>query len=199
MVVYKNGRPLKSAYRKFIIKSVTGQDDYASMAETVSRRAERFLSGDAGFSPLPDLMLIDGGEEHARAAKNVLDEKGLSVPVFGMVKDDRHRTRALISPEGGEIGISACPPVFSFIGGIQEEVHRFAIEFHRKKREKRSFNTELSGIPNVGEKRIETLLKTFGSVRGVKAAELSDLKQVLPLNAAAAVYERFHGGEEKEK
>ncbi|MBR6259618.1 MAG: excinuclease ABC subunit C, partial [Oscillospiraceae bacterium] len=197
MVVYHKGRPLKSAYRKFIIKTVQGQDDYASMTEAVSRRAARYNDGDAGFSPLPDIMLIDGGQEHARSAVKALNENGLTLPVFGMVKDDRHRTRALITPEGREIGISACPPVFAFIGSIQEEVHRFAIEFHRKKREKRSFNTELSGITGVGEKRIEALLKVFGSVKGVKAAEIEDLKRVLPAPAAAAVYERFHGEAEK--
>jgi len=192
MVVFRKGRPLKSAYRKFIIKTVEGQDDYASMRETVSRRAARFVAGDEKFSPLPDLMLIDGGEEHARAAVSALRENGLSLPVFGMVKDDRHRTRALVTPEGEEIGIAAYPPAFAFIGTIQEETHRFAIEFHRKKREKKSFSSRLTGIPGVGKTRAAALLKTFGSVRGIEAAELADLEKVVPKNAARAVYERFH-------
>ena len=204
MTVFRKGKPLKSAYRKFIIKTVEGQDDYASMREAVSRRAARSASGDEKFAPLPDLMLIDGGEEHARAAVAALREQGLDLPVFGMVKDDRHRTRALVTPEGEEIGIAAYPPAFAFIGTIQEETHRFAIEFHRKKREQKSFASRLSGIPNVGKTRAAALIKAFGSVRAIAAAELADLEKVVPKNAAGAVYERFHGennaesGEEEE-
>lgn len=119
MVVFEHGKPLKRDYRKFKIKTITGPDDYASMREVIDRRCRRYLEGDEKFSSLPDLFLIDGGAAHATAAKEAMEATGLHVPVFGMVKDDRHRTRALITPEGEEIGISAFPAVFSFIGTIQ--------------------------------------------------------------------------------
>lgn len=192
MVVYEKGRPFKRDYRKFKLKTVSGQDDYHSMAEVVNRRFERYKAGDAKFSKIPDLLLIDGGTAHAAAAQDVLKRLGLSIPVFGMVKDDRHRTRALVSPGGEEIGISTQQHIFSFIGNIQEETHRFAIEFHRSLRSKNSYRSELDKIAGVGEKRRNDLLKAFKSIKAIKNASLEELAGVVPKNTAQAVYEHFH-------
>jgi excinuclease ABC subunit C len=134
MTVHVDGKPLKRDYRKFRIKDMEQRDDYASMRQAVGRRFQRYLDGDGKFSPLPQLLLIDGGETHAAAVREVLEEMGLDVPVWGMVKDDRHRTRALVSPDGLETGISGDQGVFSLIGNIQEETHRFAIEYQRSLR-----------------------------------------------------------------
>lgn len=198
MTVFYKGRPLKKAYRKFKIRTTDGQDDYHSMQETLTRRIERYLSGDEHFSPLPDLFLIDGGAVHASGIKEVEERLGIEVPVFGMVKDDRHRTRALISPEGQEIGISAFPAVFSFIGSIQEETHRFAIEFNRALRSKKVRKSALDDIPGVGEKRKNDLLKHFKSIKAIKTADIEELKKAVPKNVAQAVYEYFRKEEKGE-
>lgn len=191
MTVFVKGKPLKRDYRKFRIKTLGSQDDYRSMAEVVTRRIERYKKDDEKFSKLSDLVLIDGGANHARAAKNVLEEAGISVPVYGMVKDDRHRTRALISPDGEEIGISANPAVFALIGSIQEETHRFAVEFHRSLRSKNSFKSKLDEIEGIGEKRRNALLKSFGSLKAIKAATVEELSAVVPKDAAENVYSHF--------
>lgn len=192
MTVFEHGKPLKRDYRKFRIKSVTIENDYASMREAVGRRFARFAAGDAKFSPLPDLLLIDGGAAHASAAREAMEENGGRVPVFGMVKDDRHRTRALVTPDGCEIGIDAFPAAFAFIGSIQEETHRFAIEFHRARRSKALRASALDGIPGVGAARKEKLLRQFGSVKAISAAGEDELSKVVPKDAAKAVYEHFH-------
>ena len=138
MVVTKDGKFLKRDYRRFQIKTVAAApDDYASMEEVLSRRFERWKNGDEKFSDLPDVLFIDGGDTHAAVAESVLRRYGLSIPVFGMVKDGRHRTRALITAAGREIGIQGNEAVFSFVGRIQEETHRFAITYQREKRSKR--------------------------------------------------------------
>lgn len=195
MTVFERLRPLKSAYRRFKIKGTETPDDYYSMYETLTRRFDRYLSGDEKFDTLPDLLLIDGGETHAKVVQNVLVEKGLNIPVFGMVKDDRHRTRALVSPDGAEIGISANPAVFSFIGRIQEETHRFAITYHRELRSKSVKGSELDKIAGVGDKRKETLLKSFKSIKAIRSASLEELSAVVPKNTAAAVYNYYHKDE----
>lgn len=192
MTVFVKGKPLKRDYRKFRIKTLIGQDDYRSMAEVVTRRIERYQKADEKFSALSDLMLIDGGANHAKAVKKVLEEAGVGVPVYGMVKDDRHRTRALISPDGEEIGISANPAVFALIGSIQEETHRFAVEFHRSLRSKNSFKSKLDEIEGIGEKRRNALLKSFGSLKAIKAATVEELSAVVPKDAAENVYSHFH-------
>lgn len=192
MTVFIKGKPLKRDYRKFKIKTLDKQDDYHSMAEVVSRRIARYKNADEKFSDLSDLMLIDGGAAHAKAARTVLHAAGVDVPVFGMVKDDRHRTRALVTPDGEEIGISAQPAVFALIGTIQEETHRFAIEYHRSLRSKNSYNSKLDEITGVGEKRRNALLKAFGSLKAVKAATLEELSSAVPVNTAEAVYRYFH-------
>jgi len=142
MIVFDKGKPVKKDYRRFKIKSKRGQDDYASMTEVVSRRIKRYLADDEKFSTLPDIMLIDGGANHASVIRKILAELGVALPVFGMVKDDRHKTRALVSPDGEEIGLAANPAVFALIGTIQEEAHRFAVEYHRNLRSKTMLNKD---------------------------------------------------------
>ena len=136
MIVFIKGKPLKRDYRRFKIKTKKKQDDYGSMTEMVTRRIKRYLANDEKFSSLPDIMLIDGGATHALVIRNALAKLDIALPVFGMVKDDRHRTRALVTPDGDEIGLAANPAVYALIGTIQEEAHRFAVEYHRNLRSK---------------------------------------------------------------
>ena len=198
MVVYVNAKPLKRDYRRFKLKDMDGPDDYASMDQVLRRRFQRYLDGDEKFADKPDLLLIDGGVNHANVAVRVLEELGLSIPVFGMVKDDRHRTRALVTPEGREIGIQANQAIFSLVGQIQEETHRFAIEFHRQQQNQRVKGSVLDKIPGVGEKRRAELLRHFKSVKNIKAASLAELEEAVPKNTARAVYQFFREKEERE-
>ncbi len=191
MTVFYNGKPLKSAYKKFKIKTAIGGDDYGAMAEVLGRRLDRALAGDEGFLPLPDIFLIDGGQGQAAVALEQLQSRGLHIPLYGMVKDDHHRTRALITAQGQEFGIAATPALFALIGRIQEETHRFAIEFHRSLRSKGMKKSSLEGIPGVGPAREKALLKRFGTVRAISQADLTDLEAVLPKQAAQAVYDHF--------
>lgn len=192
MVVFVDGKPRKSEYKKFKINGLSDQDDYGSMRQVLTRRFNHYAAGDKGFDQLPDLLLIDGGVEHARIACAVLQEFDLSINTFGMVKDDRHRTRALVTPDGLEIAIDAQPSVFSLIGQIQEETHRFAITYHRKLRSNRLQYSELDRIPGIGPKRKQDLLNTFKSLKNIRQTSLSDLKRILPTDAAHAVYQHFH-------
>ena len=194
MTVHVEGKPLKRDYRKFRIKDLEMQDDYASMYQAVYRRFRHYAEGDEKFAPLPDLLLIDGGDTHAAVAVQAQLDLGFCVPTFGMVKDDRHRTRALISPEGQEIGISQNQAVFALIGGIQEETHRFAIEYQRSLRSE-NYGSTLDKIPGVGEKRRNELIKTFKSVKAIREASLEQLRLVVPKNTAQAVYDYFHSEE----
>ena len=194
MVVYVDGRPRKSDYRRFKLKDMAGPDDYASMEQVLTRRFRRHLEGDEKFAHKPDLLLIDGGLEHVRVARRVLEALELDIPAFGMVKDDRHRTRALVHPDGREIGIQAVPAVFSLIGQIQEETHRFAIEYHRQLQSGHVKGSALDKIPGVGEKRRQQLLKAFKSVKAVREAPLEELEKAVPKNTARAVYHYFHTG-----
>ena len=146
---------------------------------------------------MPDLLLIDGGSVHAAAARDTLRSLGLELPVFGMVKDDKHRTRALTTPEGEEIGISSNPAVFALIGTIQEETHRFAIEYQRSLRTAK-LHSALDDIKGVGEKRRAELLKHFGTVKAIKAASLEELQAAVPKNTAQAVYEHYHAKDKGE-
>ena len=194
MTVHVDGKPLKRDYRKFRVKDLEMQDDYASMYQAVYRRFRHYAEGDEKFAPLPDLLLIDGGDTHAAVAVQAQLDLGFCVPTFGMVKDDRHRTRALISPEGQEIGISQNQAVFAFIGGIQEETHRFAIEYQRSLRSE-GYGSTLDKIPGVGDKRRNELIKTFKSVKAIREASLEQLRLVVPKNTAQAVYDYFHSRE----
>ena len=196
MVVFEDGKPKKKDYKRFKIEALTDQDDYESMRQVLRRRFSHYKDGDEGFAEAPDLVLIDGGIGHARTAVEALDQLGLTMNVFGMVKDDRHRTRALVTPEGEEIAIDSNQHVFAFIGTIQEETHRFAITYHRQLRSKRLRYSELDGIPGIGPKRKEQLLKTFKSLAAMGKVELPELERILPKDAAAAVYRHFHGERE---
>ena len=191
MVVYADGRPLKRDYRRFKLKDMTGPDDYASMEQVLTRRFRRYLDGDEKFSARPDLLLIDGGLDHVRVASRVLDALNLDIPAFGMVKDDRHRTRALVHPDGREIGIQQMPAVFALIGQIQEETHRFAIEYHRQLQSGHVKTSTLDKIPGVGPKRRTELLKAFKTIKAISSAPLEDLEKVVPKNTAQAVYQYF--------
>ena len=199
MVVFQDGKPKKSDYKRFKVEGLSGQDDYASMHQVVKRRFAHYKDGDKGFAEAPDLLLIDGGVAHACKAVEALQELGLRFPVFGMVKDDRHRTRALVTPEGREIRIDNNQSVFSLIGNIQEETHRFAITYHRQLRSKRLRYSELDGITGIGPKRKQELLKQFKSLAAIGQATLPELERILPRDAAAAVYHHFHSNQEEQE
>ena len=192
MVVFADGKPKKSDYKRFKLENMDDQDDYASMRQVLTRRFRHYLDGDKGFDERPDALLIDGGVVHAQTVAQALAELGLSVPIFGMVKDDRHRTRALVTPDGAEIGIQTVPAVFALIGRIQEETHRFAITYHRTLRSKRVKGSQLDEIEGIGEKRRMALLKRFGSLGAIREASVEQLATLLPLPTARAVYDHFH-------
>lgn len=191
MVVFQDGRPKKSDYKRFKVEGLDGQDDYGSMRQVLLRRFTHYKAGDTGFSEGPDLLLIDGGVNHAKVAEDVLQELALSFPVFGMVKDDRHRTRALVTAQGREIRIDNNQAVFALIGNIQEETHRFAITYHRQLRSKRLRYSELDGIAGIGPKRKQDLLRQFKSLTAIAQATLPELERLLPKDAALAVYQHF--------
>ena len=197
MVVFQDGKPLKRDYKRFQIRDLKDQNDYASMEQVLTRRFTRYLQQDPGFSAAPDLVLIDGGTTHAGVAAGVLERLGLDFPVFGMVKDHRHRTRALVTADGREIGIQNAPAVFALIGQIQEETHRFAISYHRSLQSKRLRESVLDQIPGIGEIRKKALLKKFKSVTAIERAEVEELCQVLPMKQAQAVYEYFRANKER--
>ena len=199
MVVFQEGKPLKSGYKRFKLEGLQNQDDYASMHQIIHRRFAHYKAGDKGFEETPDLLLIDGGINHANIALRAIQELDLQFPVFGMVKDDRHRTRALVTPEGQEIRIDHNPAIFSFIGRIQEETHRFAITYHRKLRSKRLQYSELDGIAGIGPKRKQELLRQFKSLTAIRGATLPELERILPRDAAAAVYHHFRETEENQE
>lgn len=198
MVVFEEGKPHRSDYKRFKVEGMVQADDYGSMKQILQRRFSHFVAGDSGFEAAPDLLLIDGGMNHANIAVSVLQEHGLNFPVFGMVKDDRHRTRALVSPEGKEIRIDAQQAVFALIGNIQEETHRFAITYHRKLRSKRLRYSELDSIPGIGPKRKQQLLKTFGSITAMRNASIIELERLLPRSVASQLYRHFHDETEGE-
>ena len=195
MTVFVGGKPLKRDYRKFKIKERSTQNDFGSMREVLTRRFNRYIDGDEKFSELPNLLLIDGGAVHASIAESVLKELNLSLPVLGMVKDDRHRTRALIYSSGEEVGITVNPAVFALIGTIQDETHRFAIEYHRSLRSA-TIGSKLEDIKGVGETRRNELLKNFKTIKAIKGASFEELNAVVPKNTAKAVYDYYHGGDE---
>lgn len=189
MVVYVNGKPDKKSYRRFMIKSFEGQDDYRSLAEVLNRRVSEFLinkdSGDS-FGEMPDLILLDGGIGQVNAVKEVLEKRGFNVPLFGMVKDSKHRTRAIAS-NGGEIAINDNRSVFSLVAEIQEEVHRYSVAYHHKLKQKNTLNNSLTLIPGIGDKRAKNLIKHFGSLNGIKSASVEELMQVSGISESQAV------------
>ena len=197
MVVFEAGKPKRSEYKRFAIRDLQHQDDYASMEQVLARRFEHYCKQDSGFDQAPDLLLIDGGIVHAQTALRVLQQYHLNIPVFGMVKDDRHRTRALVTPQGKEIRIDSQQTVFSLIGQIQEETHRFAITYHKKLRSNRLRYSELDTITGIGPKRKQELLKTFKSIAAIRRASVAELQRILPVDAANAVYRHFHADMEE--
>lgn len=201
MIVYKNGKPYKSAYKKFKIKGFDGQDDYASMAEVLGRRFDEYYKAeksDEGFGRLPDLILLDGGKGQVAVVKEVLKAKNIDVPLFGLVKDDKHRTRA-VTGDGGEIAISSRRALFTFLSKMQDEVHRFAIGYHHSRRSKNTFKSSLTEIEGIGEKRARAMLKYFRTIDNISKADLAELEGCpqMTKNSALAVYRYFHSEEEK--
>lgn len=193
IVCYENAEPDKSGYKRYKIGSVAqGQDDYAAMKEVMARRFVRALNGEEGWTA-PDLLLLDGGAGHLSVVSELLDGMGVDVPVYGMVKDDKHRTRALVSHEG-EIELKVGSPAAALVGRIQEEVHRFAIDYHKKRRGGHVTGSTLTRIEGVGQTRAKALLKAFGSLKAVSEADLPRLKAVKGMSekAALAVYQYFH-------
>lgn len=194
MIVYKDGRPFKPAYKRFKIKSFLGQDDFRSMAEVLDRRFTEYEKGeDEGFAVLPDLILLDGGSGQMSAVRPVLEKHGITVPLFGMVKDSKHRTRA-IAAEGGDISIKSNRAAFTFITGIQDEVHRFAIGYHKQRRSKSMLSSELTEIEGIGKARAAALLKHFKTVKAIKSAAADELAAAPGMTKAAAdaVYKHLH-------
>ncbi len=196
MVVFENGKPKKSGYRRFKMKTVAGTDDYASMAETLMRRAGEYASGAKGqFAVRPDLFLIDGGRGQVSVVKQALKGSALAdVPVFGMVKDDRHRTRGLIDAEGREIALAMHKGVFAFITSIQDETHRWANDYRRRMQKSRAYSSTLQEISGVGPATSRALMMHFKTVSAVKEASEAELCAVKGVNrtAARAVYAHFH-------
>lgn len=176
MVVFHNGRPMRSAYKRFSIKGFDGQNDVGSMREVLTRRFKHYYEDDeqSTFKILPDLILLDGGQPQVSAVLPVIEKMNIDVPVFGMVKDNKHRTRA-IAYGGGEIAIHSHRSAFTLVSNIQEEVHRFAITYHRKKRSKTSFSSGLMKIEGIGEKKAKALLKQFKTISAIRNASEEEL------------------------
>lgn len=186
MVVFCDGRPLKSNYRKFKIKGFDGQDDYRSMAEVLDRRFTEYENGDdEAFATLPDLILLDGGKGQVSAVIPVLKAHNISVPMFGMVKDSHHRTRA-IATETGEIELKPTRSAFNLVTAIQDETHRFAITFHKKRSARKMTKSELLTIDGVGDKRVEMLFKHLKTLKNIQTASVELLQSVPTIDRKTA-------------
>ena len=188
MIVFKGGKPYRKAYKRFSIKSFDGNDDYRAMNEVLTRRFseyEKSKDSTEGFGKLPDLILLDGGVGQVHAVEPVLREFGLKIPLFGLVKDNRHRTRA-ISGDGGEIAINSKRQVFTLVSEIQNEVHRFSVAYHHQKHAKRGLSLSLTEIEGVGEKRASALLKYFKTMTAIKNAEVDELSKAPGITSAVA-------------
>ncbi len=196
MIVYRNGRPFKPGYKRFSIKTVEGQDDYACMQEVIRRRMTRYLEGDESFAPLPDLILLDGGKGHIQVVSEVLDELKIDVPLYGLVKDSKHRTRA-IAKQGGEIEIKSNRALFALLTNIQDEVHRFAITYQRVKHKQKTYSLELTEIKGIGEAKVRALLRQFRTKAAMKDATVEQLRQAAKISEEKAkelydfIQERF--------
>ena len=199
MVTYTGGKPNRDKYRNFKIKYVTGQDDYACMKEVITRRIERGLSqledkNDKSFLPFPDLILLDGGMGHVDTIIPVLKSYNLDIPVFGIVKDNKHRTRGLVSPDG-IIDIDKSGEAFMLLTNIQDEMHRRAITYHRKLRQGSALKSELYEIKGVGDKKARLLFRAFRSIKAIKEARIEEIESVEGVDKATAynVYTYFNG------
>jgi excinuclease ABC subunit C len=193
MVVYKNGKPFKANYRKFNIKDVMGQDDYACMREVLHRRFTKHkdMTADNAFSTLPDLILLDGGIGHVSTVQKVLDEFGLDIKLFGMVKDEKHRTRAIAS-DGGEISVAANKQVFGLLTNIQDEVHRFSASFGRAVHAKKSYELILTDFKGIGEKKSTAILKHFKTKKAIKEATVEELSEIAKISINQAILYKKH-------
>lgn len=190
MVVFENGRPLKKAYKRFRMKEHTTQDDYACMQEALTRRLKHYLAQDEdGFSRLPDLILLDGGQGHVNAIRPIVKEFGLEIPVFGMVKDQKHRTRA-ISSSGGEISLSANSAAFHLLTRIQDEVHRFSVAYMHSLHAKSSYHLSLTEVRGIGEKKAQKLLLHYKTLNNMSLASPDELAKVagVSLETAQALF-----------
>ena len=198
MVVYENGRPCKRFYRKFSIKTVTGQDDYASMSEAIERRFKRYYEGeDEGFSTLPDLILLDGGRGHVNTITPIVRSMGITVPIFGLVKDSKHRTRAATSDDH-EISLTAYRKAFNLVTQIQDEVHRYAISYTKAKHTKSTLSLGLTEVMGIGDKKAQKLMteyKTREALRSATAEELAKTAGV-GIGIGEELYRHIHGDEE---
>ena len=185
-------KPSKKDYRKYIIKTVTGPDDYASMQEVVRRRYSRMVEEG---QPLPDLIITDGGQGQMSVVREVVEgELGLDIPIAGLAKDDRHRTNELLyGLPPVVVGMKTDSELFRLLTHMQDEVHRFAITFHRDKRSKHALHSELDDIRGIGPKTKDALLKAFKSVKRIREADIDALKAALGQAKAKIVYEHFHG------
>jgi excinuclease ABC subunit C len=184
MVVFQDGKPIRKDYRRFMIRTIEGPNDYGSLSEVVYRRFNRVLKGDQSFSNLPDLLLIDGGENQVSVVRQVLSAMNVNIPVCGMVKDDKHRTRGLVFNE--ELVLKNRPVLYKYIGTIQEEVHRFAIDYHHNLRRRKIEKSWLDSISGIGEKRRNSLLTHFGSIDKIKAATIEELISIKGMNRTVA-------------
>ena len=194
MVVFRDGKPYKPHYRMFKIKSFAGQDDYRSMAEVLDRRFTEYENGEnEGFSTLPDLILLDGGKGQISAVEQILKKHNINVPLFGMVKDSKHRTRA-IATNGGDISIKANESAYRLVTTIQDEVHRFAIGYHKKRRSKKMLSSELLAIEGIGEAKAKALLKHFKTMKAIREASVDELSAVAGINRSLAekIYSEFN-------
>lgn len=193
MVVFEGAKPKRKDYRRFKIKTIEGPNDYGSLQEVIYRRFKRALAGDQSFSKLPDLILMDGGKAQVSVAAQVLSALKMDIPIAGMVKDDKHRTRGLVYQDK-ELDLKTSPVLYRYIGSIQEEVHRFAIEYHQGIRNKTMQKSELDQIEGIGEKRRNALLKHFGSIDAIRQANLESLASAptMTILAAKKVHEYFH-------
>ena len=195
MTVFKDGKPLKSAYKRFKIKTFSGQDDYESMREVLERRFTEYRNNDTGygFGKLPDLILLDGGKGQLSAVKEVFAKIGISVPVFGMVKDSKHRTRA-IAADGGDIVIKANRRAYTLVATIQEETHRFAVGYHHQRAKKSTLKSRLTEIEGVGENRATLLLKHYKTITAIADATVEELASVkgITLPVAQNIHNYFH-------
>lgn len=197
MVTFKNGKPFKSGYRNFKVKTVEGQNDYASMKEVLLRRFAR--AGDEKFGELPDVLLVDGGAGHVEIASEALNEAGLDIPFFGIVKDDNHNTRGLVSVDG-EIGIDSGSDAFMLLTSIQDEMHRRAITYHRNLRRTKALESSLTDIPGVGEAKRKILLKELKTVSRIKKSTVEELASIKGIDkkTAESIYDYFHEGDTDE-
>ncbi|MCL2386113.1 MAG: excinuclease ABC subunit UvrC, partial [Defluviitaleaceae bacterium] len=193
MIVFENGKSKNSDYRKFRLRTVFGPDDYAGMEEVLTRRFKRYNENSEAFSKLPDIIFVDGGKGQISAVEKALQQQGISIPVCGMVKDDRHRTRGLLYQDE-EIAISRHGEGFKLVTRIQDEVHRFALEYHRKLRADSQVRSILDDIPGIGATRRKELLKHFKNIEAIRNADIETLAAAPSMNkkSAEAVYTFFH-------